>query len=81
MIDPISQSDTNRLQILASVGVSEIGRKSVLISIKTLVFWIGMTFAFFYIAGTDACWMDALKIEATGRARIGEYNIRTHIGI
>ena len=72
IMDLTSQSATNRSQIFARVGVSEIGRKSVLISVSTFVFWIEMTSAFFHLAGMEACWIDALKIEAIGKAGIDE---------
>ena len=72
IMDLTSQSATNRSQIFARVGVSEIGRKSVLISVNTFAFWIEMTSAFFHLAGMEACWIDALKIEAIGKAGIDE---------
>jgi hypothetical protein len=48
------------------VAVSEMGRKSLVMSLGTLFLGTGLTSAFFHTAGTDACWMEALKIEVTG---------------
>ena len=61
-----SQSVTKRSQVLDSVDVSEMGRRSLVMSWGDDIFGIGMTLAFFQMAGTVACWTEALKIDATG---------------
>ena len=66
----ISQSDTNDSQILDKVGISEIGCKSVVISAGVEVFGIGITSAFFHAVGTCCCCIEALRSEATGKAKI-----------
>jgi hypothetical protein len=52
-------------------AVSEMGRKSLVMSLGILFLGTGMTSAFFHTAGTDACWREALKIEVTGGASRG----------
>ena len=63
MIESINQSATKLSQIFESVGVSDIGRKSVLISTGTVTFGIEITSASFHDVGTCACCSEALKIE------------------
>ena len=61
-----NQSVTKRSQVLDKVDVSEMGRKSLVMFSGDAIFEIGMLSAFFHIAGTVACWIEALKIDATG---------------
>ena len=52
------------------MGVNEIGRKSVVVSAGIEVFGIGITSAFFHTVGTCCCCIEALRSEATGKAKI-----------
>ena len=40
-----------------------------------------MTLAFFQMVGTVACWIEALKIDATGEASTWAYDFKTQFGI
>ena len=44
------------------------GRRSLVISGGDNIFEIGMTLTFFQMVGTVACWIEVLKIDATGEA-------------
>ena len=55
LITSISQYATKRSHILDKVAVSEIGRKSLVMSLGILFFGKGMTSAFFHSLGIDAC--------------------------
>ena len=80
-IDCISQSATKRSHVFDKVAVSEIGRKSLFMSLGALFLGTWITSAFFHTSGTDACWREALKIEVTGRANTCAYDFRTQFGI
>lgn len=68
-----SQLVTKRSKVLDKVAVSEIGRNFLVMSAGTNIYGIGMTSAFFHMEGTDAFWMEALKIDAHGEVSTWTY--------
>jgi hypothetical protein len=78
--DSITQSATKRSKIFPKVRVNDIGRTYFVISVKTRVFCIGITSAFFHVVGTNDCCTDAFRIEAISNARVNaqDFNSLVH---
>ena len=67
--------------ILLRVGVNEIGRRSLVMSVGGCTFGIGTTFACFQRLGTSPSRIHALKIAHTGSASQTENSFRNQFGI
>ena len=80
-IDCISQSATKRSHVFDKVAVSEIGRKSLFMSLGALFLGTGITSAFSIRQEPTPAGERALKIEVTGRANTCAYDFRTQFGI